>query len=212
MPIRWRCPPENSWGYLRMCSGFRPTAARTSRTRFTRSCERAIRCTASGSPTMDATVIRGLSDEYGSWKMICMSRRRAFISRRDALTTLTASAFTAPSCAIRRLRNTICPAVGSTRRRIARPAVVFPHPLSPTSPSVSRSWMRRSIPSTALTSPRRRRRPFCRTGKCFVSPVTSSRASSVVVSGITSTLGASGAPDGYPNSGASTPPRAPAPW
>src|SRR5438552_11236684 len=28
----------------------------------------------SGSPIMSPTVIRGFSDEYGSWKMICMSR------------------------------------------------------------------------------------------------------------------------------------------
>ena len=33
-----------------------------------------------GSATIDPIVLRGLSDEYGSWKMICTSRRSAFSS------------------------------------------------------------------------------------------------------------------------------------
>src|SRR5581483_850369 len=57
------------------------------------------------------------------------------------------------------------PAVGSTSRRIARPSVVFPLPLSPTSPSVSPARTSRLTPSTARTTvlgPPPPRRP----GKC----------------------------------------------
>ena len=32
-------------------------------------------CTRSGSPTMSPAVMRGLSEENGSWKMICICRR-----------------------------------------------------------------------------------------------------------------------------------------
>ena len=36
-----------------------------------------------GSPMIVPTVLRGFSDEYGSWKIICMSRRSGLSSRRD---------------------------------------------------------------------------------------------------------------------------------
>src|SRR3954471_1728407 len=48
---------------------------------------------------------------------------------------------------------TIRPAVGSYSLRIVRPTVDFPHPDSPTSPSVSPRWMLKETSSTALMSP-----------------------------------------------------------
>ena len=36
-----------------------------------------------GSPMIEPTVLRGFSDEYGSWKIICMSRRSGLSSARD---------------------------------------------------------------------------------------------------------------------------------
>ena len=36
-----------------------------------------------GSPMIEPTVLRGFSDEYGSWKIICMSRRSGLSSLRD---------------------------------------------------------------------------------------------------------------------------------
>src|SRR5690349_12085824 len=55
-----------------------------------------------------------------------------------------------------------------------RPVVVFPQPLSPTSPKVSPRRTEKSIPSTALTSPTLRcvMIPSV-TGKCIRSPLTS---------------------------------------
>ena len=39
----------------------------------------------SGSPTISPHVMRGLSDEYGSWKTMCISRRSGRSSRRDEM-------------------------------------------------------------------------------------------------------------------------------
>ncbi len=36
IPIRWRCPPENSWGKRQRCSGLRPTSWSSSATRWYR--------------------------------------------------------------------------------------------------------------------------------------------------------------------------------
>ncbi len=36
-----------------------------------------------GSPMIEPTVLRGFSDEYGSWKIICMSRRSGLSTVRD---------------------------------------------------------------------------------------------------------------------------------
>ena len=49
--------------------------------------------------------------------------------------------------------NMIRPAVGATRRMIARPVVDLPQPDSPTRPSVSPRFMVNETPSTARTSP-----------------------------------------------------------
>ena len=49
--------------------------------------------------------------------------------------------------------NRIWPAVGRSSRRMQRPVVVLPQPLSPTRPSVSPRLIVKSTPSTAFTSP-----------------------------------------------------------
>ena len=84
------------------------------------------------------TVLRGLSDENGSWKMICISRRRACIWFREFPRML-------------RPWKKISPAVGSSSRRMVRPKVVLPQPDSPTRPSGFPASMVRLTPSTALT-------------------------------------------------------------
>src|SRR6266508_1739776 len=68
----------------------------------------------------------------------------------------------------------ISPSVGSKARRIVRPAVVLPEPLSPTNPSVSPWRICRLMPSTAFTVPPPRPRKPCRSGKCFLRFFTSS--------------------------------------
>jgi hypothetical protein len=104
-----------------------------------------------GSATMSAARSRGLSDEYGSWKTACSSRRNGRIAAR-------------PSASMRCPRHAIVPAVGSTSRRIVLPAVDLPQPDSPTSPSVSPAPIAKLIPSTACTFPAARPSSPCRTG------------------------------------------------
>ena len=111
----------------------------------------------SGSPTMSRSVILGLSDENGSWKIICISRRRLLNWVRGADATST----TDPSGD---LYNT-SPLVGSTARSMHLEVVVFPHPLSPTSPSVSPSLMSKLTSSTARMAPTSRRSRPCLIGK-----------------------------------------------
>src|SRR5580765_6245275 len=95
-----------------------------------------------GSPTMSPHVIRGLSDEYGSWKTMCISRRSGRSSRREMCVM---------SLPLRR----IVPAVGSSRRTMQAPTVDLPLPDSPTSPSISPGAIVSETPSTAWTSPPR---------------------------------------------------------
>src|SRR5438876_5854436 len=75
----------------------------------------------------------------------------------------------------------IVPVVGSTSRRTVRPTVVFPHPLSPTSPKISPRRSENETPSTAWTarSPPQRIRaiPGSFTGKCLTRSWTSRIAS-----------------------------------
>src|SRR6266540_2030351 len=68
----------------------------------------------------------------------------------------------------------ISPSVGLNARRIVRPAVVLPEPLSPTKPRVSPWRMCRLIPSTAFTVPAPRPRKPCWSGKYFLRFFTSS--------------------------------------
>ena len=81
-------------------------------------------CTVNGAPTIVPTVCRGFSELYGSWKIICASRRSGTSSLRLRLV-------------MSRPASSIEPAVGSSSRSIARPAVDLPQPHSPTSPRVS---------------------------------------------------------------------------
>src|SRR5213593_3000054 len=78
--------------------------------------------------------------------------------------------------------NFTLPSVGSIRRRMQRPVVVFPQPLSPTSPSTSPAWTSKLTPSTALTCPTvRESSPFL-IGKCFFRPSTRSSGSATSAS------------------------------
>ena len=85
------------------------------------------------SPMLAPIGIRGSSDAYGSWKMICIRRRIGFSLPLDS------AVMSVPS-------KTIRPAVGSMSRRSARPTVDLPQPDSPTSPSVSpRRMLKRDV-------------------------------------------------------------------
>jgi len=66
----------------------------------------------SASPMMAPTVMRGLSEANGSWKMICMSRRSAWNAAGSSAVTL-------------RPANQISPALGSISRRMQRPGGGF---------------------------------------------------------------------------------------
>jgi len=89
---------------------------------------------------IEPTVMRGSSDPYGSWKMICIRRRRRRSSFDLRLVSSTPS-------------NLTLPAVGSRSRIIARPVVLLPQPDSPTRPSVSPRRTSKVMSSTALTVP-----------------------------------------------------------
>ena len=69
-------------------------------------------------------VMRGDRLAKGSWKMYCMRGRWRRISAGESLVSSVPSKVTAP-------------AVGSIRRRTARPMVVLPLPDSPTRPTTS---------------------------------------------------------------------------
>ena len=89
---------------------------------------------------IDPIVLRGFSDEYGSWKIICISRLTAF-SRAPF-----AWVMSCPS-------KLISPAVTSSKRIISLAVVLLPQPVSPTIPSVSPRRTSKLMPSTALTAP-----------------------------------------------------------
>ena len=89
------------------------------------------------------TLCRGLSEANGSWKTICIRRRSGRSCASDSVRD------------VGRRRRVIRPAVGSYRRRIARPTVDLPQPDSPTSPSVS---PRSIVEASRRRPPSRRRR------------------------------------------------------
>src|ERR1700712_4735860 len=116
-----------------------------------------------GEPTIVPIVCRGFSEEYGSWKIICISRRIGRMPRTER------SVMSRPS-------NRMRPDVGSMSFVTARPVVDLPQPDSPTSPRVSPSCTTNETPSTAFTGlPVRPIRPADLPGKCLVIPSTSSR-------------------------------------
>jgi len=92
----------------------------------------------SGSEMIEPTRFRGLSDAYGSWNTICISRRIGRRSRRER-------------CEMSRPSNSIFPSVSSCRRTMQRPSVDLPQPDSPTRPSVSPARMSNDTSSTACT-------------------------------------------------------------
>src|SRR5450631_3195273 len=150
-----------------MCSGLRPTTSRSSCTFFRRLPLGATSLWIwNGSPTMSPTVIRGFSDEYGSWSTIWMLRRTALNALPDS------AAMSSPW-------KKIWPSVGSSSRISSLAVVDLPHPDSPTNPRVSPLYSLRSIPSTARTAPTcfLNRMPLVR-GKCLTSPRTSRTGSS----------------------------------
>ena len=85
---------------------------------------------------IDPTRRRGLSEAYGSWKTICISRRNGRSFRRDQCV------MSCPSSSMR-------PPVGSSSRVTSRATVDFPQPVSPTRPSVSAGAIVNETPSTA---------------------------------------------------------------
>src|SRR5690242_5644074 len=104
---------------------------------------------------IEPTVIRGFSDAYGSWKMICISLRNARRERLSSVVTFLPSNETSPD-------------VGSIRRRMDRPVVDLPQPDSPTSPSVSPGMTSKVTSSTACTRATSRENRPPRIGKYFL--------------------------------------------
>ena len=84
--------------------------------------------------------MRGFSDAYGSWKIICIRLR---MRRRSSPLRVVTSV---PS-------KTMRPPVVSTSRITARAKVDLPQPDSPTRPSVSPRFTSSETPSTARTEP-----------------------------------------------------------
>ena len=87
------------------------------------------------------TVMRGLSDAYGSWKIICIVAaqrpQRRSGELRDVLAVEARSSRT----------------VGVEQRMSRRAVVDLPQPDSPTMPSVSPRRTSKMTPSTACTAP-----------------------------------------------------------
>src|SRR5580704_10714700 len=136
---------------------------------------------------IEPTRRRGLSDPYGSWKIICMPRRYGRIADLDSLLR------SAPS----KMRR---PAVSGYRRMIERASVDFPHPVSPTRPRVSPRCTSRLTPSTALTVPTVRLKKIpCLIGKCLTIPsARSSTSVPAVESGMDGSRGDGGDDAGKP--------------
>src|SRR2546425_624918 len=121
-----------------------------------------------------------------------MNRRSAFIDRRRrrVIEYWRISSFVCPSAWVAagpfaRMRSKTSsgtlkrtsPSVGSISRKRSRPNVVLPHPLSPTSATVSPRRITRSTPSTAWTVAMARWRSPPLTAKCFLRPRAARRIS-----------------------------------
>src|SRR5215510_11209028 len=165
--IRWRCPPLNSCGNSGATSGASPTSSSTQPTRSAIAPRERSVWISSGSAMMSATRMRGLSELKGSWNTTCTARRYAIRSAPCRL-------------AMSRPSKRIIPAVGVSCRRISLEVVVFPHPDSPMSPSVSPAWIAKSMSSTAFTTVAGPPKSRCRRGKCFFSPRTSRTGEDIV--------------------------------
>ncbi len=103
----------------------------------------------SGSATMSRTRRRGLSDEMGSWKIICTWVRSMRRSPRLRVVS---------SMSPKRM----VPDVARSTWTMARPVVDLPQPDSPTSPRVSPLRKAKLMPATACTATLPRRKVTCR--------------------------------------------------
>ena len=97
----------------------------------------------SGSATMSYTVMRGLSEWNGSWKMYCRRRRK-----RSSRCLSSARTSIDPSAAWKVTE----PASGWTARMMILDTVVLPQPLSPTRPNDSPRRIAKLTSSTATIS------------------------------------------------------------
>src|SRR5579859_345234 len=156
-----------------MYSGRRPTRRSSCATRSVRSWRLPTPLTSSGSPTISSSVMRELSDENGSWKIICISRLKGRREARGAAAMST----TEPSPALK----STWPSVGSRARRTHRAVVVLPQPLSPTSDNVSPGRTKKLTSSTARMLPTTLRSRPRWIGKYFLRRFTSRIASSRIV-------------------------------
>ena len=119
----------------------------------------------SGSARMSRTRMRGLRLLNGSWNTTCTRRRM-----RPQLAG-------AAGCRCARRRARPRPAVGSISRRIALPTVDLPQPdLADQRQRLAAADVEKLTPSTAWTWPVVPPSRPPRIGKCFLSPLTSSRA------------------------------------
>src|SRR6185369_14449190 len=136
--MRWRCPPENSCGYLRRSFARRPTDVTASAARRCCSARAVSPCATSGSVTMRSIVWRGSSDPYGSWNTIWISRRAWRNCSRGSACKSRPSSLTLPD-------------VGWSSAITSRASVDLPEPDSPTIPMLRPASMVKLTPFKACT-------------------------------------------------------------
>ena len=120
----------------------------------------------SGSATMSSTVMRGLSEPNGSWKMYWMWRRNSRSSDSSSDRTSTCRSPT---------ENMMWPVSAFSPRMISLLTVVLPEPLSPTTAKLSPRWIVNETSSTAvITTGSPPSRPERRARKVLRRPSTSS--------------------------------------
>ena len=101
-------------------------------------------CSRSGVATLSPTVVRGFSEDNGSWNTMPIRRRNAFAARPRTRLMSASPMWTEP-------------AVGAIRPVTARATVLFPEPDSPTRPSTSPGATCRLTPEAACTAIARNR-------------------------------------------------------
>src|SRR5919201_1224568 len=124
-----------------------PTRSSDSAAVFSASLRSMPKCVSSASRICRPIVSTGFNDVIGSWKIIAISRPRMRRSARSLWRIRSAPSNTAVPDSTRPLR--------ASRPRMASDVTLFPHPDSPTIPSVSPDAMSNEIPFTACTVPRR---------------------------------------------------------
>src|SRR6266571_736815 len=181
MATRCRWPPDSSCGYRSSKNSGRPTSRRSSRARISASARVQNRVESIGSEMISASLIRGFSEEYGSWKTMLASRRRDRSSDDDRrrrenrsamastrFVTASARAFSYSTSSESGMSNRISPSLGLRRRIRQRPTVLFPEPLSPTRPTTCSFCIFKPMSSTAFNDVVDRNAP--RIGKNLLSP------------------------------------------